>query len=124
MGLDKITGAGIPEKSAVTPNKTDTTKTKKSSESINIGQHLKSNSKEDDKKSSKYTLEQIKKIEEMEAKLEAIKAEYDKKIAEMEIDDFLRKYVNEAELKALSIEQKKMLEAEYRSIEKNNQAFN
>lgn len=68
-----------------------------------------------DNKSSDKNL----KIEEKEAQLEKTKAEYNKKIDEIETDKFLRNFVSEAELKTLNSTQKKVLEAEYKSLKNN-----
>lgn len=70
---------------------------------------------ETDNKSSDKNL----KIEEKEAQLEKTKAEYNKKIDEIETDKFLRNFVSEAELKTLNSTQKKVLEAEYKSLKNN-----
>lgn len=71
---------------------------------------------EEDKKSSKVVSDKKPTLDEMEAQLENEKAELEKQLKEKPTDDFLKQFISEAELKTLNSEQKKVLEAEYRSL--------
>lgn len=67
----------------------------------------------DDEKSSKTTQNKKLTIEEMEAALESKKAEIEKQLNEKGIDDFLRHFISEAELKTLNSTQKRVLMSVY-----------
>lgn len=106
-------------------NKFENPATEKSIELSDISKKINAMSEEEIKKLMKQYKTDNKssdknlKIEEKEAQLEKTKAEYNKKIDEIETDKFLRNFVSEAELKTLNSTQKKVLEAEYKSLKNN-----